>query len=279
MTPRPDDHVRPLAGAFVLGHLDPAEATAVRAHLEAVRPAVTRPEPSRPWPTCCRSSIPNASARRPSRGLRRHCSTRCSSHRARATRRVAARRRSSGAWVRGRGGARRSWSSSRCSAAPGDPTRLGEVVAITASSQASRARRWSTRIRPHLGRAQHVRAPDGRPTRVWLEETGTGDGHRWARSPGSKATCTSASTRRCPATGRPRSASAARRLHRDGRCDPAGVVRRGPCRAPACVGPGSRPRCRLLRRCSGARPLRSLSRRRRLRVPRARVALTFPGVV
>jgi Putative zinc-finger len=34
MSSRPDDHVRPLLGAFVLGHLDPGEATAVRAHLE-----------------------------------------------------------------------------------------------------------------------------------------------------------------------------------------------------------------------------------------------------
>jgi hypothetical protein len=34
MTARPDDHVRPLLGAFVLGHLDPVDVTAVRAHLE-----------------------------------------------------------------------------------------------------------------------------------------------------------------------------------------------------------------------------------------------------
>jgi Putative zinc-finger len=34
MTARPDDHVRPLLGAFVLGHLEPADVTAVRAHLE-----------------------------------------------------------------------------------------------------------------------------------------------------------------------------------------------------------------------------------------------------
>jgi hypothetical protein len=34
MTARPDDHVRPLLGAFVLGHLGPADVTAVRAHLE-----------------------------------------------------------------------------------------------------------------------------------------------------------------------------------------------------------------------------------------------------
>ena len=34
MTPRPEDHVRPLLGAFVLGHLAPDEAVAVRAHLD-----------------------------------------------------------------------------------------------------------------------------------------------------------------------------------------------------------------------------------------------------
>ena len=34
MTTRPDDHVRPLLGAFVLDHLAPDEATAVRAHLD-----------------------------------------------------------------------------------------------------------------------------------------------------------------------------------------------------------------------------------------------------
>lgn len=37
MTPRPDDHVRPLLGAFVLGHLEPAEASAVRGHLDVCR--------------------------------------------------------------------------------------------------------------------------------------------------------------------------------------------------------------------------------------------------
>ena len=34
MTPRPDDHARPLLGAFVLGHLEDHEAAAVRAHLD-----------------------------------------------------------------------------------------------------------------------------------------------------------------------------------------------------------------------------------------------------
>jgi anti-sigma-K factor RskA len=34
MTPRPGEHVRPLLGAFALGHLDDDEATAVRAHLD-----------------------------------------------------------------------------------------------------------------------------------------------------------------------------------------------------------------------------------------------------
>ncbi|MEX0985201.1 MAG: zf-HC2 domain-containing protein [Actinomycetota bacterium] len=34
MTPRPDDHVRPLLGAFVLGHLASSEEAAVRAHLD-----------------------------------------------------------------------------------------------------------------------------------------------------------------------------------------------------------------------------------------------------
>jgi len=34
MTPRPDGHVRTLLGAFVLGHLEPDEAAAVRAHLD-----------------------------------------------------------------------------------------------------------------------------------------------------------------------------------------------------------------------------------------------------
>lgn len=34
MTARPDDHIRPLLGAFVLDHLAPDEATAVRAHLD-----------------------------------------------------------------------------------------------------------------------------------------------------------------------------------------------------------------------------------------------------
>lgn len=34
MNPRPDDHVRLLMGAFVLGHLDPGEAATVRAHLD-----------------------------------------------------------------------------------------------------------------------------------------------------------------------------------------------------------------------------------------------------
>jgi hypothetical protein len=34
MTSRPDDHVRPLLGAFVLGHLDPDEEARVRAHLD-----------------------------------------------------------------------------------------------------------------------------------------------------------------------------------------------------------------------------------------------------
>ena len=32
--PSDDDHVRPALGAFVLGHLGPGEAAAVRAHLE-----------------------------------------------------------------------------------------------------------------------------------------------------------------------------------------------------------------------------------------------------
>lgn len=34
MTPRPEDHVRPLLGAFMLGHLVPDESAAVRAHLD-----------------------------------------------------------------------------------------------------------------------------------------------------------------------------------------------------------------------------------------------------
>jgi Anti-sigma-K factor rskA/Putative zinc-finger len=34
MSPRPDDHVRPLLGAYVLGHLDPIEALDVGAHLQ-----------------------------------------------------------------------------------------------------------------------------------------------------------------------------------------------------------------------------------------------------
>ena len=34
MTRRPDDHVRASLGAYVLGHLEPAEATAIRAHLD-----------------------------------------------------------------------------------------------------------------------------------------------------------------------------------------------------------------------------------------------------
>jgi hypothetical protein len=34
MTPRPDDHAGPMLGAFVLGHLDPHEAAALRAHLD-----------------------------------------------------------------------------------------------------------------------------------------------------------------------------------------------------------------------------------------------------
>lgn len=34
MSPRPDDHVRTLLGAFALGHLAPDEATAVQAHLD-----------------------------------------------------------------------------------------------------------------------------------------------------------------------------------------------------------------------------------------------------
>ena len=38
MSPRPDEHVRPLLGPFVLGHLDEAEVTAVRAHLEGCAP-------------------------------------------------------------------------------------------------------------------------------------------------------------------------------------------------------------------------------------------------
>jgi predicted anti-sigma-YlaC factor YlaD len=37
MTSRPDDHVRPLLGAYVLGHLEPGEAAAVRGHLEVCR--------------------------------------------------------------------------------------------------------------------------------------------------------------------------------------------------------------------------------------------------
>ena len=35
MTPRDDEHVRPLLGALALGHLEPDEATAVRSHLDA----------------------------------------------------------------------------------------------------------------------------------------------------------------------------------------------------------------------------------------------------
>jgi predicted anti-sigma-YlaC factor YlaD len=42
MTARPDDHVRPLLGAFVLGHLDPDQEAAVRAHLDGC--AVCREE-------------------------------------------------------------------------------------------------------------------------------------------------------------------------------------------------------------------------------------------
>lgn len=34
MSQRPDEHVRPLLGAFVLGHLDDAESTSVQAHLD-----------------------------------------------------------------------------------------------------------------------------------------------------------------------------------------------------------------------------------------------------
>lgn len=34
MAPRPDDHAGPMLGPFVLGHLDPHEAAAVRAHLD-----------------------------------------------------------------------------------------------------------------------------------------------------------------------------------------------------------------------------------------------------
>ena len=34
MSQRPDEHVRPLLGAFALGHLDEAESTAVRVHLD-----------------------------------------------------------------------------------------------------------------------------------------------------------------------------------------------------------------------------------------------------
>ena len=37
MTPRPDDHVRPLLGAYVLGHLAPGEAASVRGHLDVCR--------------------------------------------------------------------------------------------------------------------------------------------------------------------------------------------------------------------------------------------------
>ena len=37
MTSRPDDHVRPLLGAYVLGHLEPGEVAAVRGHLDVCR--------------------------------------------------------------------------------------------------------------------------------------------------------------------------------------------------------------------------------------------------
>jgi len=179
MTHRPDDHVRSSLGAYVLGHLDPTEATAVRAHLDGC--SACRAEVAALAPVA--DMLPLADPDRvgapaepgPPTALLDEVLGRIERERDEDRR---GRRRSAGAWVAGVAAVLTlAVAVAMTTVAPGEPDApSGEVVSMTASDPGVEGEAvvhedprstWVELTTTGLA--------EGETYAVWLEETGTGE--------------------------------------------------------------------------------------------------------
>jgi hypothetical protein len=179
MTHRADDHVRASLGAYVLGHLDPAEETAVRAHLDAC--AACRAEAAALAPVA--EMLPLADPARvgappepgPSSALLDEVLGRIERERD-ETRRI--RRRSVGAWVAGVAAALSLVVVVALTAVGPDEADApsGEVVAMTASAPGVEGEAVVHEDpRSTWVELTTTGLTEGETYAVWLEETGTGE--------------------------------------------------------------------------------------------------------
>ena len=207
MTSRPDDHLRPLLGAFVLGHLEPAEASAVRGHLDVCRACRRDAAELAPvadlLPLADPERIGTTAGSEPPREMLDAVLGASSASRAVV------------------GAARSGCGSAAVAAAlvivtvfatiasdPSEP-RGGELVAMVAAQPGV----IGEAVVHEDPRSTWVELTTsglaaGETYAVWLEEVGTGLAPRSAPSSVSRATSTSACTRPCLGSAPPRSASA-----------------------------------------------------------------------
>ena len=210
MTSRPDDHLRPLLGAFVLGHLEPAEASAVRGHLDVCRACRRDAAELAPvadlLPLADPERIGTTAGSEPPREMLDAVLERIERER---RLRVSGRRRSVG--VRAAAVAAALVIVTVFATIASDPSepRGGELVAMVAAQPGV----IGEAVVHEDPRSTWVELTTsglaaGETYAVWLEEVGTGDAPRSAPSSVSRATSTSACTRPCLGSAPPRSASA-----------------------------------------------------------------------